>query len=432
MNRLSRIFQPLTIKPRNAEILNLEGLSCSQKLMMNMGIIKPSNPGCYHLLPLGIRSIEKLTKLIELEMKTIDGQKIEMPLLTSAQLWQKTGRYQSVTSELFVVNDRHSKELIINPTNEESITDLISSVSPISHRQLPLRLYQITNKFRDEMKPRFGLLRSRQFLMKDLYSFDSNIDNAKHTYNEICQSYDRIFQKIGIDFLKVQASTGTIGGTSSHEYHFMSPIGEDQIIVCNKCKYACNQELIAVDQKICTKCGENDNFQILNGIEVGHTFLLGDRFSKPLDATYLSNEGKPKHLQMGCFGLGLSRILAATLEILSENDQLRWPRILSPYTLIIIGPKEGSKEQTKIQNLPEELYNTLNAVPTIHEDILIDDRNNMTIGKRLLEAKRVGYPFILVIGKKSLEDIPEFELHDLVNKTEHSFSESALIDFLLD
>ncbi|XP_029158945.1 probable proline--tRNA ligase, mitochondrial isoform X1 [Nylanderia fulva] len=403
LTRMSKIFQPMGVSSDTGEKTEI---SRSHKLMINYGIIKPVSIGMYALLPLGMRILNKLINLVDKEMTNLGAEKILFPALTSTSLWKKTNRYNSNKAELFTVKDRHEKEYLLSPTYEEAICDLISSTGHISTKLLPLRLYQISSKWRDEMKPRLGFLRSREFIMKDLYTFDTNLDNAKYTYDLVCESYNNIFKQIGIKYEKVVGDVGTIGGLVSHEYHYVSNVGEDVILQCPSCYFSINQTISETTS--CPKC--KNELQQYNAAEIGHTFLLNTKYSQPLKAMFMEqHELKP--LVMGCFGLGLSRILMLTVEILSTNNEIRWPVKLAPYTVCIIPPKAGSKEENA-SNYVERLFEILCK----HDiDVILDDRTNLTIGKRFVFARAVGYPYVIIVGKAATRSIPLFEVHDINN-----------------
>lgn len=280
------------------------------------------------------------------------------------------------------------------------------------------------------MKPRFGLMRGRQFLMKDLYSFDVDLNSAKSTYDDVCQSYEKIFQRIGVEYIKVLGATGNMGGSISHEYHYLADVGEDQILICLNCGHSTNVELCK-DTKSCNKCQSND-LTLKNGIEVGHTFLLGEKYSKPLEVTYLTNEHKALTVQMGSYGLGLTRILAAGIEVLSLDNEIRWPDVIAPYRVIIIPPKAGSKEEKVLGVSAEDIYAVLENYQVLKEEIIIDDRSHMTIGKRVLEAKRVGYPFIIVLGSKSIENPPLLEIIDLKSNEQQYLTQDQLLSYFTE
>jgi prolyl-tRNA synthetase len=253
------------------------------------------------------------------------------------------------------------------------------------------------------MKPRFGLMRAKEFIMKDLYTFDDSLTNAHKTYEEVNDAYLRIFNHIGVPYVKVEAGTGVIGGSTSHEYHFPCDIGEDRIAYCKTCNLAMNQEKIL--ERFCHDCG-NKNIIYQQGIEVGHTFVLEDKYSKVLEAKYLSAKGKPVVCQMGCYGIGVTRIIAASLEVLSTDLELRWPLALAPFKICIITPKKGSKEEAMASPWVEKIYNAIN----VDDDVVVDDLN-LTIGKRIMEAKKTGYPFVIVVGQMAAKNDPKFELH---------------------
>ncbi|XP_032667580.1 probable proline--tRNA ligase, mitochondrial [Odontomachus brunneus] len=401
--RMSKLFQPLPggiLHESKTEIL-----SKSYKLMTNYGIIKPVSTGMYSYLPLGVRVLNKLINIIDKEMANLGAEKIMLPALTSTKLWKKTNRYDSNKTELFVLTDRHGKEYMLSPTYEEVICDLVSS-RPISDKSLPLRLYQISNKWRDEMKPRHGFLRSREFMMKDLYTFDTTLDNAKNTYDAVCDSYDNIFKQIDIDHVRVVGDVGTIGGLLSHEYHYISDIGEDIILRCPSCNYIING---IISKTTCPEC--KNELHKHNSAEIGHTFLLDTKYSQPLKAVYYTKDNKVQPMAMGCFGLGLSRILALVVEILSTNDEIRWPVKLAPYTACIIPPKTGSKEE-HTSTYVEQLFEILHKR---NIDTILDDQTQSTIGKRFVFARAIGYPYIIVIGKAATQSVPLFEVHDLNN-----------------
>ncbi|XP_017071644.1 probable proline--tRNA ligase, mitochondrial isoform X2 [Drosophila eugracilis] len=290
---------------------------------------------------------------------------------------------------------------------------MLATTSPISYRQLPLRLYQIGPKFRDELKTRFGLMRAKEFLMKDMYSFDVSEETARETYSVVSAAYDRLFKQLDVPFVKVNAATGMMGGSVSHEYHYVSPVGEDTLLQCSSCGFAGNSEVLETDPQstaCCPSCKSSDLKEV-RGVEVAHTFLLGDRYSKPLGATFLNTSGKPQSLVMGCYGIGITRVIAAALEVLSSDQELHWPRLLAPYDVCLIGPKQGSKEQPAAEVIENELLQTIGDICG-HEELLHDDRKDLTIGKRLLEGKRLGHPLTIVVGAKSVQqDSPRLEVH---------------------
>nr|CAD7438110.1 unnamed protein product [Timema bartmani] len=397
--------------------------------MLDRGIIRQASTGTFYLLPLGERALQKLIKIVDKEMQGIGAQKLLLPLLTSGELWKITGRWDTAGPELFTLRDRHDRDYVLSPTHEEAITELIASSPQMSHRSLPLRLYQVTNKFRDEMKPRSGLLRGKEFLMKDLYTFDTTPQAAEETYNAVCNAYDNIFRRIGVGYVKVMGDSGMIGGSLSHEYHYPVNVGEDQLLICQECNYGANTEVCG-DSEECPQC-KQPHMGHCSGIEVGHTFLLGTKYSTPLGASYMKANGKPSPVQMGCYGIGLTRTLAAAVESLSLPDEIRWPLAFAPFSVCIIPPKDGSKESS-VSHLSEHLYESLHSSTSFDDDVLIDDRGQWTIGKRLFEAKKTGYPFIIVVGKKATEVEPLFEVHDLLQNKQLDLCHSSLVEYLIN
>ncbi|KZC12434.1 putative proline--tRNA ligase, mitochondrial, partial [Dufourea novaeangliae] len=407
--RLSQMYPPITGTLNNAQMKS-KSTSDSYENLSKYGFIKSINTGMYAILPMGLRVLNKLINLVDNEMERVGAQKIMLPALTATQLWKQTNRFDSAKDELFVLQDRHSKKYILSPTHEETICHLISSEGTMPSKLLPLRLYQISNKWRDEMKPRCGFLRSREFVMKDLYTFDATLDDAKKTYELICEAYDNIFKTIGIAYFKSIGDTGLIGGLMSHEYHYTSNIGEDIVCVCSACQYAINKAVCT--ESHCPKC--RSTFLERHTAEVGHTFLLDKKYTKPMNAFYHSrNTIEP--LVMGCFGLGLSRIFTVMSEILSTKDELRWPKNLAPYTVCIIPPKTGSKEETATQYV-DQIVETLTH---LNIDTVLDDRTELTIGNRFKQACITGYPYVIILGKTAVKSPPMIEIHN-INDSTHS------------
>ncbi|XP_054689597.1 probable proline--tRNA ligase, mitochondrial isoform X2 [Grus americana] len=409
---LSQLFQPLNLQAGGEAGWDGragEPTCRSQKLMLQAGLIHPSSPGCYYYMPPTVRAMEKLVKAMDEEMQAVGGQKLNMPSLSSAELWRASGRWDQMGPELFRLADRHGKDYCLGPTHEEAVTELVAAQSNLSYRQLPLRLYQVTRKFRDEPKPRFGLLRSREFYMKDMYTFDASEEAARQTYDLVCGAYCSLFDRLGLPFVKVQAATGSIGGTVSHEFQLPADVGEDRLVLCPAGHFAANVETLNEEQTSCPTCREK--LTQTKGIEVGHTFYLGTKYSSISNAIFSSPENKPQLAEMGCYGLGVTRILAASIEVLSTEDSIRWPSLIAPYQLCFIPPKRGSKEEEEGAALLERLYDDLaEALPQLASDSVLDDRTQLTIGKRLKDANKLGYPYVVVAGKRVCEDPPVFEV----------------------
>lgn len=427
---VSRLYQPSNLWDVGADSrLQGEHTCKSQRLMQQAGLIYPSSPGCYYYLPSTVRSMEKLVRVIDQEMQGIGGQKLDMPSLCSADLWRSSERWELMGKELFRLKDRHGTDYCLGPTHEEAVTTLVAHQTTLSYRQLPLLLYQITRKFRDEPKPKFGLLRGREFYMKDMYSFDVSEEAAYQTYKSVCEAYTRLFARLGLCCVQVQADTGNIGGTLSHEFHLPAEIGEDRLLVCRTCSFSANVETLPPDQTDCPKC-EMGKLDGSKGIEVGHTFYLGKKYSHIFNASFSSTQNKPTIAEMGCYGLGVTRILAAAIEVLSKDDAICWPDLLAPYQVCVLPPKKGSKTE-EMSTLAVDIANSLGeTLPCLIGEVVLDDRTHMTIGKRLKDAKRLGYPYVVVVGQGALEEHPIFEV--ICQKTEETMflSKDGLVDLL--
>ncbi|KAG0719664.1 putative proline--tRNA ligase, mitochondrial [Chionoecetes opilio] len=436
---LSRLFQPLNVKPKDATVTKDQAISISQKLLMDTGVISLRSNGMFALLPLGQRVMTKLIKLMDTEMSCIGAQRLSLPLLTSGNLWKKTGRWESTGQELLTLLDRHGKEYVLSPTHEEAVTNLMSEMYPFSFRQLPLRLYQIGSKFRDEMKPRFGLIRSREFVMKDLYTFDGSEEAARDTYEEIGGAYNRIFQRLGIPYLREPSSSGE----------------ESEVPSPRKMVYDVYRKASAPMRRLHLQGDDEDDVNepqtssvstwlaspvtmqrkslpgkppLNKGTRVGHTFLLGTKYSKTLNALYQNESGKPEVLQMGCYGIGLSRVLAASVEVLARAGNVKWPWEIVPFKICLIGPKKGSKEGGAASWVGH-LAEVLSSTSALQDEVVVDDRDRLTIGKRVMEAKKSGYPFIVVVGKRACEMVPMFEVLDCVNDESQFLSHKMLMSW---
>ncbi|XP_073964038.1 prolyl-tRNA synthetase 2-like protein, mitochondrial [Choristoneura fumiferana] len=381
MKFVSQLLQPLLTIPKNAKIKNTEITCKSQKLLLECGLIRPTASGLFALLPLALRAVDKLEALVRHRIEEVGGQRLSLPALTAANLWEKTGR---MSEELLKVQDRTGRSFVLAPTHEEAIADLLADVGPLSYKQLPLLVYQISDKFRDELRPKHGVLRARSFRMLDAYGAHASHEHAVTTYHRVTDAYQKLFKDLHLKVYRVAAECGDMGGSESHEWQLPAPAGEDRV--------------------------PTDGGSV-SSVEVGHTFILGTRYSATLGAHCVPPSGPPQPLHMSCYGIGITRLLGASLEALSTDTALRWPAAIAPYRAILIGPKEGSKEwalydPTRVSELYEELSHTT----SLRGDLLCDDRHQMTVGKRLLMADKMGYPEVIVIGKAALETPPRFEL----------------------
>lgn len=534
--KYSQLFIP-TLKetPAEAEII-------SHKLMLRSGMIRKLSAGIYSILPLGLRVIRKIENIVRDEMNKAGAQEVFLPCIQPAELWKESGRWDFYGKDLLRIKDRHQRDFCFGPTHEEVITDLVRKEIH-SYRQLPLNLYQIQTKFRDEIRPRFGVMRSREFIMKDAYSFDCDEEGLEKAYQKMYQAYNNAFKRCGLKFKAVEADTGTIGGSFSHEFMVLANSGEEAIAFCDTCDYGANIEKAAIKTsdshskedkreltpietpvmksveevssflkikpqniiktlifktdkgplaalvrgdhqineiklKILTGCSdmslasedivkdvsgapvgfsgpvglkinifsdqaiqqgsnfvtgankpdlhflnvnvgrdyvvkkfgdirniENNDYcpkcsgliQIKRGIEVGHIFKLGDKYSKTLKATFLDKSGKEKNILMGCYGLGIGRIAAAAIEQNHDKDGIVWPLSIAPFQVAII---PISIKNTDICNMANNLYKDLSSKKI---EVLIDDRKERP-GVKFKDADLLGIPLQIIIGERNLKE----------------------------
>ena len=538
--RATQLYAPtLREYPAEAELV-------SHKLMMKAGLIRKAAGGIYSYLPLGWRVIRKIEQIIREEMDAKGGQEIMMPITQPAELWKESGRWAVYGDEMMRLKDRHGREFALGPTHEEMITSLIRS-EVRSYKQLPLMLYQIQNKYRDEIRPRFGLMRSREFIMKDLYSFDADVDGMNVSYDKMYDAYSRIFTRCGLKFRPVEADNGAIGGGHSHEFTVLAPSGESSIAYCESCEYAASDEkaelkmipteveemkplekvstpdchtielvkdflkvpiektikavafqddddrlilafvrgdhevneikilnavegalhlhmaeesaiteaggcagfmspigikdsaVIVVDSTVmemynavaganevdchyinvtpkrdfnadkivitdirmvkegdpCPHCGKP--LKMTRGIEVGQVFTLGNKYSKSLNATFLDENGKEKYFEMGCYGIGVGRTMAAAIEQNNDDYGIIWPRAIAPFEVVVV-PVNGKNEDQLVYS--EKIYEELKAVGV---DVLLDDRRDRA-GIKFNDCDLIGYPLRITISPKSLNE----------------------------
>lgn len=373
--------------PADAEVV-------SHQLMLRGGFIRKLAAGIYNYLPLGLRVLKKIEQIVREEMNAVGAQELLMPVVLPAELWKETGRWDVYGKELLRIKDRHERDFCLGPTHEEIITDLVRN-EVRSYRQLPLSLYQIQTKFRDEIRPRFGLMRGREFIMKDCYSFDLNEKAARKSYQVYFDAYKKIFKRCGLDFRPVEAGTGAIGGTLSHEFQVLAESGEDAIVSCTNCDYAANIEKAEsqVGEK-CSRC-KKGTMETHRGIEVGQTFYLGTKYSKALNAVYLDEKGKENLMVMGCYGIGITRTASAGIEQNHDKNGIVWPLAIAPYSVVIVSIGSDPKGL----DTAERFYKELNDK---NIDTLWDDRDERT-GVKLNDMDLIGIPYQLVIGPRGLE-----------------------------
>lgn len=371
-----------------------EAEAVSHKLLLRGGFIDQLVSGVYSFLPLGNRVLQKIAGIIREEMEKIEGQELFLPALQPKNLWEETGRWESIDPPLFKFKDRHEKDLCLGSTHEEVITDLARKIIK-SYRDLPKCLYQIQDKFRNEMRATGGLLRTREFLMKDLYSFHATKEGAIEYYDRVVKAYLRIFKRCGLNAIKADADSGTIGGDLSHEYQILSETGEDKTLICKKCGYAANIEKSGLIAS-CPKCkGELEEKKT---IEVGHTFFLGTKYSAKMNANFIDVDGKTKPVVMGCYGIGLGRLMSTIVEINSDERGIIWPEEIASFRAHIIPVEIDSK---KVRSAADNIYKTLSGKGV---EVLYDDRRDKTIGEKFADSDLVGIPVRLVVSEKTLKE----------------------------
>jgi prolyl-tRNA synthetase len=370
--------------PKDAE-------SISHKYLARADFIDQLASGIYSFLPLGKRVHEKIENVIRQEMISLGGQELTLPVLTPKKLWLETGRWQTIDPPLFKVQDRHDSELALGPTHEEVITDLVRQ-RVNSYRDLPIYLFQIQNKFRNEMRATGGLLRVREFVMKDMYSFHSQKEDAIKFYEKIKKAYFRIFNRCGLKSIAVEADPGSIGGELSHEFMVLSDTGEDKVLMCKKCGFAGNIEKFQ-DAKSCPRC--NSSLAHFSAIESAHAFYLGTKYSLPMKAVFVDKEGKQNPIIMGCYGIGLGRLMATIVEVNHDQRGIIWPKEVAPFLIHLI-PVESS---AKVKNASKKLYLDLQKQGM---EVLYDDRDDKTVGEKFAEADLLGMPWRVVISEKTL------------------------------
>ena len=422
---LSKLFIPITKDlPSEAKIK-------SHQLMLRTGMIKQSSAGIYSWLPLGFKVMKKIEQIVREEQNSIGAQEMLMPTIQSSEIWKESGRYDDYGEEMLRIKDRQGREMLYGPTNEELITDVFRSRIK-SYKSLPQLLYHIQWKFRDEVRPRFGVMRCKEFYMKDAYSFDLTDEEAKNSYNKMFFSYLKTFNRLGLKAIPMAADTGPIGGDLSHEFIILAETGESQIytdkrifeIDLSKYEFTNNSlsemrkdfsNFYAVtdekfDEKKFNETVKNNNQIRTKGIEVGHIFYFGDKYSKPMNCTIDDKSGKKISAKMGSYGIGVSRLVGAAIEANYKNDIMKWPKSISPFDIVII-PSINKNNKDNLQKA-EKIYLELKKQ---NIDVLLDDvEENMS--NKFKKHDLIGIPFQIIIGSKSEDD--KFEFKELNSNSE--------------
>jgi len=398
----------------------------SHQLMLRVGMIKQSSAGIYSWLPLGFKVMKKIEQIVREEQNKIGAQEILMPTIQSSEIWKESGRYDDYGDEMLRIKDRQDREMLYGPTNEELVTDIFRS-SIKSYKFLPQLLYHIQWKFRDEVRPRFGIMRCREFYMKDAYSFDINDEEAVYSYNKFFLSYLKTFKRLELTAIPMAADTGPIGGNLSHEFIILADTGESKIFTDKRIfdlnsdgsvlekksledlrkKY--EQYYSVTDEKFNKEKFEKEvleeNRLITKGIEVGHIFYFGDKYSKPLNAAVDLPEGKKDFVKMGSYGIGVSRLVGAIIEAKydAKEEIMKWPFAVAPYELAIL-PMINKNDTTALDN-SKRIFKHFeqNNIDTIIDDM---DEN---LSSKIKKFNLIGVPYQIIIGKKSEGDLFEFK-----------------------
>ena len=422
--RLSNFYLPTQKEtPSDAQI-------ASHRLMLKAGMVYQSSAGIYTWLPLGLRVLRKIEHIIREQMDAAQCQEVLMPTIQSAELWQKSGRLDSYGKEMLKFKDRHERELLYGPTNEELITEVFSQHIK-SYRDLPKNLYQIQWKFRDEIRPRFGVMRGREFLMKDAYSFDIDFETAKQSYWRMYQTYLKIFKKMGLTAIPVRADSGAIGGDMSHEFQILAPAGESTLyyemafesldLDAPDAMEKIQHLYAAVDEKHDPKSCPipADQLKQSKGIEVGHIFYFGSKYSQPLGARVMTPSGQLVNVEMGSYGIGVSRLVGAIIEANFDGEGLKWPDPVAPFQVGIVNAKT---HDPKAVAFADAVYEKLKEAGV---EVLYDDRDERP-GAKFANMDLIGLPWQVIVGAKAVEK----GIIEIKKRSDGSRQELDLISFI--
>ena len=437
--RLSRFFLPILREtPKEAEIV-------SHRLMLRAGMLRQESAGIYAFLPLGLRVLKKICEIVRQEQDRSGAIELLMPNIQSAELWRESGRYDDYGKEMLRVKDRHERDLLFGPTNEEMITEIFRAYVR-SYKDLPLNLYHIQWKFRDEIRPRFGLMRGREFLMKDAYSFDLDYAGAKHAYNRMFVAYLRTFARLGLKSIPMVAESGPIGGSLSHEFIILASTGESEVF-CHRdyldfpvpgenvdfndvtglqtivdkwtSLYAATSEKHEADKFAKLPA---DKQMSARGIEVGHIFHFGTKYSEPMKAVVNGPDGAEHAVHMGSYGIGPSRLVAALIEAFHDDAGIKWPEPVAPFKVVILNLKQGDGATDQAS---ESIYRELSAkgVDVLYHDL--DERP----GSKFATADLIGVPYQVLIGPKGLA-AGTVEVKRRIDGSRENLSPAATVDLL--
>lgn len=365
-----------------------EEKSTNAQLLERGGFIKKEMAGVYSYLPMGFRVLKKIESIVREEMNNISGVEILMPVLHPKENWEITGRWNTM-NDLYKLKDKSGKEFALGPTHEEIIVPLAKRYIN-SYKDLPRYIYQIQDKFRMELRAKSGLLRGREFMMKDLYSFHADEKDLDRYYEIVKKSYFKLFKRMGLETILTYASGGTFS-PFSHEFQVVTPAGEDEIYLCAKCRVAVNKEIIKTQNK-CPECG-NKKLVIKKAIEVGNIFKLMTKFSQAFGLTFKDKDGKDKPVIMGCYGIGLGRVMGAVVEVNHDKNGILWPQSIAPFQvhLITIGSLASDSEGIYKDLIKNEI------------EVLYDNRENISAGQKFADSDLIGCPTRIVVSERTLE-----------------------------
>ena len=339
----------------------------SHQLLLRAGLVHMLTSGVYSYLPLGLRVLKRIEHIIREEMEAVDARELFLPVLQPIELWKKTGRDQVLENVMIKFKDSRGRILCLGPTHEEVITDLVKNFVQ-SYRQLPVVLYQIQTKFRDELRTRFGIVRACEFIMKDAYSFDRDWEGLKKNYQRMYEAYQRIFKRCGLEVVILEADAGAMGGDVSHEFMVPAAIGEDVLLSCPSCGFRSGEMKNISEQQNCPQC-RKAKLKKEAAIELGHIFQLGTKYSQAQEAYFLDDDGKQKPIIMGCYGIGVSRLIAAIIEKNNDAKGIIWPKEVSPFDVQMV-PLPTSENDGQIMSLAERYYADLTKAGL---EVLLDD-----------------------------------------------------------
>src|SRR5947209_10580852 len=437
--RLSEYFLPLLREnPSEAQIV-------SHRLMLRAGMIRQSSAGIYSWLPMGLRVLKKVERIVREEQDRAGALEVPMPTIQPAELWRESGRYDDYGKEMLRIRDRHDREMLYGPTNEEQVTEIVRA-SIKSYRDLPKLLYHIQWKFRDEVRPRFGLMRGREFLMKDAYSFDLDFAGARHSYNKMFVAYLRTFARLGLKSIPMVAESGPIGGNLSHEFIILASTGESEVYChsdyldfcvpgedVNFDDVSALENIVEQWTSLYAATSEKHDaaaFEQLpvekrlsaRGIEVGHIFYFGTKYSEPMKAVVAGPDGVERPVHMGSYGIGPTRLVAAIIEAFHDDAGIKWPEAVAPFKVVILNLKQGDGATDAVS---EEIYAALasKGIDVLYHDL--DERP----GSKFATADLIGIPWQVLVGPKGLAE-GKIELKRRANGTRELVTPGAAIERL--